>query len=240
MAIHPRWFVFADDAGDPSASGSPCFGYALLAIERGALNSFNQARAHFRVERGVYHEAKGGSVDSEGFRAVLNHIGAFTQADVARCSAAFITKEQYQGYWLHERDGKPASTHFLRNYLIRKALELLFDPGEDPDTATMELVIDRVRYNTAQVENLKEYLNGRFNQYGAFHFPYVMDVTHADSLYVEALQVADHIARVAHRIVSRPDLAVNYRETVGSFLRICTVLDARPFELHPDAAAVIT
>ena len=154
MAVHPRWYVFADDAGDPSARGSPCFGYVLLALERDALTSFNQARAEFRVERGVFHEAKSGSVDSEGFAAVIGHAGRLAEEGVARCAGVFITKERYAGPWLREQDGKPASTHFLRNYLIRKSLELLFDPGAEPDSATLELVIDRVSYNTAQVENL--------------------------------------------------------------------------------------
>jgi len=240
MAVHPRWYVFADDAGDPHLRGSPHFGYALIAIEQSSLPRFNQARAEFRHEHQVFHEAKKGNPRSQGFQALIAQTAELVADGTLECASTFITKDRYRGPWLLERPGVPASSHFLRNYLIRHSLELLFDHAPAPPEATLELVIDRVRYSTAQVDNLRAYLNGKFNGDGRFNFPYVTDVTHADSQYVEALQVADHVARMAHQIVASRDTSPAQWGNADSFLTICTRIRGGDSTLHPEAAAVLT
>lgn len=239
MPIYPRWFVFADDAGDPGAAGSPCFGYALLAIESRSLDAFNETRARFRVATNNYREAKRGALSSPGFQAAIRHALDLHQNAGVLFAATFITKGKYDGYWLAPKDGMPASPLFLRNYLIRKSLELLFDGRPQLRESTMELVTDRVMYTPAQVNNLQAYLNGVFNERERFNFPHVTNVTHADSRYVEALQVADHIARIAHRIAMKPEQALELGGEIQQFLRICSRVGSQQFVLHPDAARVL-
>ena len=237
MAVKPRWIVFADDAGAPSPNGSPYFGYALLAVDVRRYSRFVQERAEFRVANGTFNEAKQGAVTSNGFRQVIDHVGRVIERGDAACAAVFINKARYDGYWLQTSDEKPESSHFLRNYIVRKALELVFD-GIDISGATAEVVLDRVRYSVSQVENLRQYLNGNFATYGPFPIPLITDVTHADSLYVEGLQVADHLARLAHRIASRPDELEGEHARLA-FLRMCSRLGAQTFEMHLDVLDIV-
>lgn len=229
-----RWIVFADDAGDPGAtSRGDHFGYTVIAFARDDMRTLTEGRARLRMELGEFGEAKRGNVRATGFQRVVSQARAHVQSGAALVAASFILKSKYRGYWLEAKDDKPADPTMLRNYVLRKALELLFDGVEYGEQDTLELVVDRVDYSDAQIANLRDYLAGKFNQHGLFQFPRVTHATHADSIYVEGLQLADHIARLAHRIVSRPD------EGVGlgghDFLRIETVLESRDFVLNPEA-----
>lgn len=235
MARRPRWFVFADDVGDPGPEGTTHFGYALIGVRSEDLRHLTEMRARSRVRSQSFHEAKAGDVESSGFQGQIERIAKLVEH--SRVIAAFvsITKGRYSGPWL--RDGVdsrgnrvPADLNFLRNYLVRKGLDLLFD-GVAGTEATLDLVLDRVGLSDAQVLNLGRYLRGEFNQHGPFDFPAPTHVTHADSRYVEGLQVADHVAKLSHRIARVEDCEAQ-RALSRPFLRMQTILSAREFSLE--------
>lgn len=234
MPARERWFVFADDAGNPNISGSPTFGYALVGVDRDRFDEFVASRVQLRAALGSYGEAKRARLKSAGFQIAMAGLETLAHEGVVRCAAAFITKERYKGAWLRDEPGRPRPSHWLRNYLVRKSLELMFD-GHGHEDATVEVVLDRVRYSLPQLKNFLDYLGGKFNEHGPFPIPEVTDITHADSKYVEGLQVAHHLSRLANRIVSRPDEAVANFGMAGRLLRIQTIIGGRDFQTHPDA-----
>lgn len=244
MARNTRWFVFADDVGDPGGSrGTTHFGYALVAIPAGELRHLTEMMSRARIETETYHEAKSGGVDSPGFGAQVQRIAKLANEGRLIAGAVSIAKEKYKGRWLlagTDDAGSivPADPNLLRNYVIRKGLELLFD-GIAENEGTLDLVLDRVSLNDAQVLNLRRYLRGEFNQYGPFAFPTPTHVTHADSRYVDGLQVADHIAKLSHRIASRPDCEPQ-REMARSFLRMQSIVTSRPFTMDEGANEGLT
>ena len=243
MARRPRWLVFADDTGDPGETGTPYFGYALLAVEHKDLSHLIETRARFRVSQSFFAESKKGRVGSAGFDRVISDVSRSVVAGRYRVAAVLIAKDRYSGPWLRpgfDQRGQalPADPTFLRNYLVRKALALLFD-GYD-ESAIVELVLDRVAVSDEQIINLRDYLKGHFAQYeDGFAFPTVTHVTHADSVYVEGLQLADHVARFAYHVMSHPEDESAHRNA-SEFLRAQSVLTSRDFTMDERARDALT
>jgi len=223
MARRDRWVVFADDAGDPGAAGTSHFGYAMVALRRESFPAFTHARASFRHRERVFGESKSGNVESEHFRRAIDVVSELTKVGEMLVSVSMVDKSHYSGAWLHPVDGKPASATYLRNYVVRKNLEFLFD-GMELDRCSADLVLDRVDYSDDQIANLRRYLGGEFNGQGHFRYPRITHITHADSIYLEGLQVADHVARLAYRLSSRGLADSHY---AGRFLRVQTILGRR-------------
>ena len=233
-----RWIVFADDTGDPGANGSSHFGYVVFVVDRASMADLVEARTLFRHSAKAYGESKGGDVNQEGFLKALESLATLFDKDCATAAACLITKEHYRGHWLHTRDGKPADPHFLRNYLVRKTLELGFDGATYGAGDSIDLVLDRVDYSDEQVLNLRQYLRGKFTEHGAFGFPWVSHVTHGDSLYVDGLQVADHLARLAYAVASgtaREEASALARRR----MRMATVVSGRSFTLADGAQSAL-
>lgn len=218
-----RWIVFADDTGDPGANGSPLFGYAVFVVDRASMADLVEARTLFRHRVEMYREPKGGNVNHERFRQALESLAHLFEEDRVTAAACLIAKDRYRGHWLHARDGMPADPHFLRNYLIRKTLELGFDGAPYGVDDSIELVLDRVDYSDEQVLNLRRYLRSDFAEHGAFGFPRVSHVTHGDSLYVDGLQIADHLARLAYAVArgTARDEASALARRLSVWLRWC-------------------
>ena len=233
-----RWIVFADDTGDPGANGSPLFGYAVFAVDRASMANLVEARTLFRHRVGMYREPKGGNVNHERFRQALESLAPLFDEDRVTAAACLIAKERYRGHWLHARDGMPADPHFLRNYLIRKTLELGFDGAPYGVDDSIELVLDRVDYSDRQVLNLREYLRSDFAEHGAFGFPRVSHVTHGDSLYVDGLQIADHLARLAYA-VARGTARDEASALARRLMRMATVVSGRSFTLADGARSAL-
>jgi len=146
--------------------------------------------------------------------------------------SCIIRKPHYEGPHLRDAPDVPADPHFLRNFTIRHALEVMFEDVAFSEQDTIEVVLDRVDYNDTQVFNLRDYLNGEYAKEGAFGFPRVRYVTHADSMYVEGLQVANHLAELARRLHNcNPDML----SLAARFMRIKTLVRSRSFKIDPRA-----
>lgn len=231
MVKRERWLVFADDAGDPGEAGTSHFGYAMIAVRREHLPVLTQARAEFRVAERVFGESKSGRIDSERFRKSIQVLADRTGPAELLVATSVIDKSRYGGAWLKPSEGKPAAPIYLRNYVIRKTLEFLFDKVA-LERCSADLVLDRVDYSDTQLLNLRRYLGGEFNDQGDFKYPRITHVTHADSIYVEGLQLADHVARMAYYISSR---GLPTDQKVQQYLRIQTILGGRDFQPNPEA-----
>ena len=149
-----------------------------------------------------------------------------------------IVKERYRGPWLRGADAAPADPHFLRNYMVRKTLELAFGESRYGSDASLELVLDRVDYSDEQVLNLRRYLNGEFTEYGPFRFPRITHVTHGDSVYIDGLQVADHFARLSYAI-ARGSARDEALALARRHMTMATIVAGRPFTLLPGARGAL-
>lgn len=228
-----RWLVFGDDVGDPGATGSPHFGYAVLAVPENRLAELVRVRAQFRVQHSVFAESKPRRPRPEHLTSALSDLHSLCEACDVRIAAALIWKQAYAGHWLRPKDGIPANSNFLRTYLVRKAIELAFD-GLDCTDDSMELVLDRNGNGERQTRNVHRYLSGDFAEHGPFAMPKVTQVLYANSLYVEALQVADLIGR-AVRWQFEGKLPGDLESCLACFVRTQFIVSGRAFTLHEEA-----
>ncbi|MYI82626.1 MAG: hypothetical protein F4056_04720 [Chloroflexi bacterium] len=202
-------------------------------VDREALSELAELRTAFRYRSGLYGESKGGNVNHPKFREALDCLDPLLTGKSAVVAASVITKARYHGPWLHPDDDVPADPNFLRNYMVRKTLELAFD-GDAYTGGAFELVLDRVDYSDEQVLNLRQYLRGDFAEHGPFPFPRVTHVTHGDSVYIDGLQVADHFARLAYAVASG-SVQPESLDIARRFMRVATVVAGRSFTLSADA-----
>lgn len=98
----------------------------------------------------------------------------------------------------------------------------------------MDVVLDRVDMSDRQILNLARYLRGDFAEYGLFGFPHPTHVTHADSRYVEGLQVVDHLARLAYA-VSAGTATEQQTDLLRDFMRMHSVISSRQFAMRDEA-----
>lgn len=232
MPSNRHWTAFADDTGDPGAAGTEHFGYAVLAVERSNMRHITQIAAEFRVKHEMFLEAKAW-IGSPRFQDLISKVSSACNSGVILTGASILRKANYQGPYLRDTAQAPRDPHFLRNFCVRHALEVLFADVAFEERDTLELVLDRVEYSDKQILNLRDYLNSVYAKEGAFPFPRLKHVTHASSSYVEGLQIAHHLAELAHRVhmLADPDPA----ELARAFLRIKTLVSSRDFVLDPKA-----
>lgn len=229
-----HWCVFADDTGDPGVApgSSPFLGYSLVAVERSYLPEFRKAIYDFRVSNGLYGEMKFKPSDSR-FLDLSMVVSSQVIAGQLHSAATMIFKERYDGPYLREWNGKPANKTWLRHYLVRHAIQLLFveTPREPEDH--IDLVLDRDTWMSAdRLENLQHYLNGKFNEAGSFGIPRVDYVTAIDSKLSEGLQVADHCARCASELCRNGPF-----QGSGAIANVECILTAQDFTVPPHLEA---
>ncbi|MCH8949741.1 MAG: DUF3800 domain-containing protein [Chloroflexi bacterium] len=228
MPKNQHWTVFADDTGDPGVSGSEHFGYALVAVERADMHVLIRLMSEFRVNHTMFTEAKV-KIGHALFRPVIEGVSTACEDGMMLAGACIIRKPYYDGPYLRDAPDIAADPHFLRNFTIRHALEVLFAGVPFDDEDTIEVVLDRVDYNDKQIMNLRDYLSSAYAKEGAFAFPKARYVTHADSVYVEGLQVANHLAELVCRLHSDENAVT----LAAPFMRIKTLVRSRSFSLDP-------
>lgn len=184
------------------------------------MPSFVERRAKFRVEQSAFGEAKGGGLTASKFLSAIAVVREQVLNEELIVACSIIDKSRYRGDWLRSTASTPASPTFLRNYLVRKTIELAFD-GRLNDRCSADLILDRVDYSDEHIRNLQLYLAGKYSHAGGFTIPRITHVTHADSLYVDGLQVADHVMRLAYGIATKASQPL---QTAPDFLSMQTIV----------------
>ncbi len=106
-----------------------------------------------------------------------------------KCSCVYLRKTEYTGPYLRADSPKGENPIAFRNFVHRQLLEFHF--GEYPATTTnIELVFDRYEMQATAIVNLEEYLRGNYN------LPPFKHITHANSLYTEALQITGQLVNL--------------------------------------------
>lgn len=205
---------------------SPHFGYAVFGFELARLPEFVEARARLRITRNKFDEMKpsGGPL----FAALTDQLFMFTSAGPAIAAACMISKDRYEGPYLREWNGKPRNPTWLRQYILRHALELAFAREAISPDDHVDLVLDRDTWmDQGRLDNLRDYLNSKFTQHGDFDLPKVENVTAVDSRWAEGVQAADHLSRLA-KLASLGSVPGPH------FATIATILRSRDFEVPPE------
>lgn len=223
-----HWCIFGDDTGDPGVAtgASPHFGYAVFGFELARLPEFVEHRARLRIARSKFDEMK----PSAGplFAALTDHLSEFTVSGATVAAACMISKDHYEGPYLREWNGKPRNPTWLRQYILRHALELAFAGDAIAPEDHIDLVLDRDTWmDQGRLDNLRDYLNSKFAQHGGFALPKVEHVTAVDSRWAEGVQAADHLSRLA-KLASIGNLPKPH------FGTIATILRSRDFEVPPE------
>lgn len=195
MAKHD--FIFVDESGDPGyvvdsctgqLRGSAHFLLAALHVTDQSINVINRHLAAFRYYTAFDRELKL-PPDMERFSRLLEPIcQAAEQRSDIHASVVYLDKENYTGSYLKPGGLRPQSQLYFRNRVLRCLLEHHFAHYQ-LESDQYDLILDRVDMNLEQIDNQRQYLNSNQNFRGPRY------ITHASSIYVEGLQVVDHIAR---------------------------------------------
>ena len=204
MAKAKHDFIFVDESGDTGYAldpdtgelrSSPHFLLAALHVTDLSIALTNRHLASFRYYTQFDRELKF-PPDREPFHRLLAPISRIAEMrNDIHASVVYLDKEKYTGGYLKPGGERPQSQIYFRNRVLRCLLEYHFSRHK-LESDQYDLILDRVDMNLEQVENQRRYLNSNRNFRGPRY------ITHASSIYVEGLQVADHIARGFKDVVS--------------------------------------
>ena len=190
-------FIFVDESGDTGYKldpetgellSSPYYVLAALHITDDSVQLINRHVAAFRFYTGFSRELKF-PPEREMFTRLLEPIKEMeVRGAEINASVVYLDKKKYTGDYLKPGGGRPQSTLYFRNRVLRCLLEFHF-ASYGLMSRQYELVLDRIDMTPGQVRNLETYLRNRRGLIA----PRL--ITQADSIYVEGLQVVDNIAR---------------------------------------------
>ena len=188
-------YIFVDESGDPGysvdASGvlssSPYYVAAAFHVCDDTFGDLNSHVAAFRYLAGLSRELKI-PPKAPPFDPLMKPIAAM--ADGGKniwASVVYLDKATYTGRYLKPGGHRPQDPVLFRNHILRCPLEFHF-LNHRLATNQWDLVLDRITLTESQAANLQGYLAGNYN------IPTPTHITHAASIYVEALQIVHHIA----------------------------------------------
>ena len=201
-------FIFVDESGDTGYKldpdtgellSSPYFVLAALHVTDESIRLMNRHVAAFRFYTQLDRELKL-PTEKEVFNRLLGPIGemALGGQDIF-VSVVYLDKTRYTGPHLKSEGARTQSSIRFRNYILRRLLESHFEKHQ-LRSAQYELILDRIDMNSDQFEDLRRYIGGNFS------IPSPNYITHADSLYVECLQIVHHIASGFKNVVAGGDI----------------------------------
>lgn len=196
-------YVFVDESGDAGYTlgeagallSSSYYVAAALHVCDDVFEQLNSHVAAFRYYSGLSHELKL-PPEKEVFGRLMGPISFIaTNGMNIWSSAVYLDKASYTGQYLKFGGHRPQDSAQFRNYILRCLLVFHFKM-HPLVTGQWDLVLDRFPLTKLQTENLQNYLAGNYN------IPTPTHITHAASIYVEALQVVHHIAAGFKDVVS--------------------------------------
>lgn len=198
-------FLFVDESGDPgytteSISGtllsSPYYVAAVLHVCDNSFAHINRHMATFRYYTAMDRELKL-PPEKEVFERLLGPIRSLANdgAQNICASVVYVDKVNYTGRYLKPGGKRPQDPIRFRNYMLRCLLEFHFQYVR-LKSQQYDLVLDRIEMTRKETDNLQGYIAGNRN------IPTPTHITHASSIYVEALQIVHHIAGGYKNVVS--------------------------------------
>lgn len=183
-------YVFIDesgDVGDGMGDSSDYYCELALAVKVACIPDLNKHLLNWRYCRRIVKEMTRPPKheDANAFLSPFSELcrnGAFT------CSCVYLFKHNYRGPYLKD-NYHPIR---FRNYIHRLLLEWHFSNNPISADEQVELIFDMSKEDE---ENLINYLQDNWN------LPSFKHIIHADSEYIEALQLADQFVGLAKDII---------------------------------------
>jgi len=187
----PTQYLFIDESGDPgSGEGDSSLHYAelLLRIDSEGFPHLMRHINNWRYIRGLTTEMKK-PPRGPGAAAFLRPLRELERNGIISCCGVYLLKAGYTGPYLKLTSPRGRNPVLFRNFVHRQLLEYHFSLCQTP-LANIELVFDRFEMSREATQNLEQYLQTNIR------LPRFWHITHADSLYVEALQVVSQLVNM--------------------------------------------
>ena len=230
----PSHFVFVDETGDLGPKGTGYYGYGIFEVAASDYGHIRKLLAEARARYSLYRDLE---LDfrKQPLREIFARLDELASKQIIRRSGLYIDKQRYGGRYLTWSDvelaRKPDWAHFLRNYLLRVALEHHYQPYE-VDDRRIDVILDRIAVNVEQHRNLEDYLANRATipRRALFRLPELEYLTISDSRYTGALQIAHVLANVVKQYAKQA-IDAGSATPVG-FVRVCQFLGSPQPEGH--------
>lgn len=184
-------YLFIDesgDSGDGRGDSSDYYAELVLHLSRTSYYDFIKHITNWRYVKSLSKEMKKlpKGPDMERF---VRPISVLQDDGLLSCSWVYLTKAKFTGPYLRADSPKGIDSIKFRNFVHRQLLEFHFSQYSAM-TPNIELVFDRFEMSSHAIKNLEDYLKGNYN------LPTFRHITHADSTYTEALQVASQLVNL--------------------------------------------
>ncbi|MBM3149661.1 MAG: hypothetical protein FJ013_06475 [Chloroflexi bacterium] len=187
-------YLFIDESGDPGhPSGSKYYAEVALQISGDHFSCLVHHSVAWRYIRRLTSEMKRLPRGHE-MKPFLEPLSELQQTGAIKCSCVYLTKDNYTGPYLKSDSPRGVNPVLFRNFVHRQLLEFHFSRYTQK-YQNIELVFDRFEMTGEAIANLASYLRGNLR------LPNLKHITHADSLYVDALQIVSQLVTVVKDVV---------------------------------------
>lgn len=208
-----RLFLFIDESGDPgygSLDSSKYYAELALSIVDDYFPDFNRPILNWRYCRNLLKEMKRPPKKGGDTELFLQPFSELHRMGIIKCACVYLIKERYSGPYLKTTSYGGQRPKWFRNYIHRQLLEYYFSLY--PVIAgSVEIIFDRFEVSDEDMKELEKYLVENWNLPNFKHF------THADSVYVEALQIVSQLVNLVQEIVSKK---VTFERSLIDFVSI--------------------
>ena len=180
-----RTFLFIDESGDAgynNPDSSKYYAELVLSVTDSHLPDLNRPILNWRYCRNLIEEIKRPPKKGDLTKLFLQPFFELERMNMIKCVCVHLKKSDYTGPYLKDTSYGGKNTRRFRNFIHRKLLEYYFSLYT-PTTEYIEIVFDRFEISDKDKVELEEYLSNNWN------LPAFRYITHADSIYVETLQV---------------------------------------------------
>lgn len=190
-------FLFIDESGDPgygNLDSSEYYAELALSIIDDYFSDFNRPILNWRYNRNLIKEMKRPPKKGDDIKLFTQPFSELHSMGIIKCACVYLIKEQYSGPYLKPTSYGGQQPKRFRNFIHRQLLEYYFSLYPVmPDS--VEIVFDRFEVSDEDIAELEKYLTENWNLPNFKHF------THANSVYVEALQIVSQLVNLVQEII---------------------------------------
>ena len=197
--MNKRTYVFVDESGDPGnvlKEGASSSYYAELALQinEEAWAYFIKHVISWKYVLGIFQEFKSLPTKTDQVKRYINPLIELCNRKNLFCSCVYLMKANYRGPYLRPSSISEQNPIKFRNFVHRKLLEHHFRlfPANDSE---IELVFDRYRMTSEEINNLEKYLKNNWN------LPNFEYICHVNSIYSEVMQITSQLVNAMKDII---------------------------------------
>lgn len=194
-----RIFLFIDESGDPGyekPGSTEYYAELVLSVSADDFPDLNRPILNWRYCRNLIKDMKRAPKKGGSTSLFILPLSELHRMGIINCACVYLIKKDYSGPYLKPESYGGQRPLWFRNFVHRQLLEYYFTCYQ-VTTDNIEIIFDRFEMSDEETNESEQYLA---NNWSLPDFKYF---THADSKYVDSLQVVSQLVNLVQEVISK-------------------------------------